>query len=650
MPPDPRFQRGAKPSPRHVLLRATPHVVTVAPPPEWAYVPRQLSVWGNDQYGDCHSADTEVLTEKGWVGWPDYDGASLLGTMNRQTGLLEFQAPLRAIRREHDGLMAYAEHRRMDFAVTPNHRMYHRPYSRGRSEYGPYQFQAVDSLPCQFSLPLATAGFVGTTLATLGIGGREWDGDDLLKLLAVIVSDGWVGDGSQIEFCCFREDRYAKVADLARRLGVREKPSAKGVWRLSDRGLAEWLRANAYVGDRHLSPFKRVPDLVKVADQRQIEAFLDFFGDQTTLSDGRRNFCSTSKRLIDDLQELLLRVGKAGTIYAGYAHRGVLIKGRWVECHNPCYTLHQAKHREVCLHQVRNGDGASNLRWGHYTGEVFCATVPNSTLVTRRNGRVLVSSNCVTAEEAFAKACYDPEIFIDDRTVIGWARSHGFLDGANLAEVMDAMQRKGFQVGAQLYDDGAYSGVDYSNEQTLQSAISQGPVKIAIDADALPSDAGQKQGWYDVQGGRFPNTDHCVALSGYGRADYLYDRLGISLAAGLAPSTPGYLLFTWGTQGFVTHPWLMGTCVEAWVRHPTTVGVPPLPEPAPPAPPTPDPPTPPVPVPPEPTPQPPTPPPVPPPDPRRHCLMLFLQELMRGTPVAVAVAHYAACLHQHGQH
>ncbi len=184
--------------------------------------------------------------------------------------------------------------------------------------------------------------------------------------------------------------------------------------------------------------------------------------------------------------------------------------------------------------------------------------------------------DCVSAEEAFAKACYDPEIFIDAATVIAWARKHNYLEGANLTEVMDSMQKDGFVIGKQKYDDGAYYVVDYSDEVTLQGAIAQGPVKIAIDANALSSDAGNKQGWYKVGGtpGQWPNTDHCVALCGYGPTSWLYSQLGMLAPIGLPAS--GYLLYTWNTIGFVDHKWIMSTCVEAWVRNPTTVGVPPL--------------------------------------------------------------------------
>lgn len=190
--------------------------------------------------------------------------------------------------------------------------------------------------------------------------------------------------------------------------------------------------------------------------------------------------------------------------------------------------------------------------------------------------------DCVTADEAYAKAAYSvmcglPETFVTEDAVISWARKHGFLNGAYLTEVMDVMAREGLPAGGTLYEDGPYSAVDYSNEFILQGALAVGPVKIGIDAGALPSGAGNHQGWFATNGGRYPNEDHCVALTGYGPASYLYQCLGVPLPAGLAPTTPGYLLFTWGTIGFVTHAWLMGTCAEAWLRNPTTPGQSPTP-------------------------------------------------------------------------
>lgn len=182
--------------------------------------------------------------------------------------------------------------------------------------------------------------------------------------------------------------------------------------------------------------------------------------------------------------------------------------------------------------------------------------------------------DCVSAEEAFAKATHDPEIFIPTRTVTDWASQGGFLNGADLTEVMDAMIKSGFVVGAETYDDGSYTSVDYSNEAILQSAIALGPVKIGIDANALPDGAGNQQGWAAFGGrpGQYSNEDHCVALAGYGPIDWLAKQLGVSSPPG-GPAN-GYLLYTWSTIGIVDHAWIMSTCGEAWLRNPTTVQVP----------------------------------------------------------------------------
>ena len=52
--------------------------------------------------------------------------------------------------------------------------------------------------------------------------------------------------------------------------------------------------------------------------------------------------------------------------------------------------------------------------------------------------------DCVTAEEAFAKACWVPEIFITPVEVQEWANAHGVLNGAMISDVLDWMQTSGF--------------------------------------------------------------------------------------------------------------------------------------------------------------------------------------------------------------
>ncbi len=54
-----------------------------------------------------------------------------------------------------------------------------------------------------------------------------------------------------------------------------------------------------------------------------------------------------------------------------------------------------------------------------------------------------IFGDCVTVEEAFAKATASPRTFFTRNQIVSWARSHGFLNGATLSAVMGAMQTQG---------------------------------------------------------------------------------------------------------------------------------------------------------------------------------------------------------------
>ena len=198
--------------------------------------------------------------------------------------------------------------------------------------------------------------------------------------------------------------------------------------------------------------------------------------------------------------------------------------------------------------------------------------------------------DCVSAEEAFAKIADTPNVFIEDQDVINWARRHGVLNGATLTDVLNWMRTDGMPSQGVVYTDGEKHGVDWTNQQLLCDAIATGTVKIAIAADGIEgSGAGNLSGWYVVNGGRHRNIDHCVSLTGYGPADYLYGQLGLQRPTAVPAGLFGYLLFTWSTIGFVDHPSMVGFTDEAWVRIPTTTGYTPTPPPIPPVPPVPQP-------------------------------------------------------------
>ena len=179
------------------------------------------------------------------------------------------------------------------------------------------------------------------------------------------------------------------------------------------------------------------------------------------------------------------------------------------------------------------------------------------------------------AEEAFAKACAEPKVFIPTDVVLLTSRQRS---SSNFAAFM---QTHGFQIDRKAYLDGPFNSVNWTDTAALNGAIANvGPVKIGVASANLASGPqGQvtrgSSGWaiYDLPTGQPEN--HCASLCGYGplmELVDLFERHGVNV--NLPPGMPTglcYAMFTWGSIGIVDQQSLMNITGEAWVRKPTTI-------------------------------------------------------------------------------
>ena len=184
-------------------------------------------------------------------------------------------------------------------------------------------------------------------------------------------------------------------------------------------------------------------------------------------------------------------------------------------------------------------------------------------------------SNSSWAEEAFAKACAQPQVFIPADVVMLTARECGSTNFAKF------MQTHGFQMDRKAYLDGPFNSVDWTNAAALNGAIANvGPVKIGVASANLASGPHGKvtrgtSGWaiYGLPTGQPEN--HCASLCGYGPLAALVDlferhEVNVNLPSGM-PKGLCYAMFTWGSIGIVDRQSLMNITGEAWVRNPTTI-------------------------------------------------------------------------------
>ena len=174
---------------------------------------------------------------------------------------------------------------------------------------------------------------------------------------------------------------------------------------------------------------------------------------------------------------------------------------------------------------------------------------------------------------------HTPEIFISESEAMTWASKHGVLENAYFTRVLDWMKTGGFLQNSYIYDDGPYDFVDFTNSAALQSAISQGPVKLGVSGDQLNSvwweaggsAEGGASGWFATGFLKDSDVDHRVSLCGYGTMAWLAQQLSVQTPAGVDGMQPGYAVFTWDSIGVIDVPSLLSITGEAWLRTPTTV-------------------------------------------------------------------------------
>lgn len=388
-------------------LKSAPSSMVVIPQSEWPERIREkeathsaLSHIKNfpalDQDGQGYSFEpgTEFLTPGGWVRVEDWNKTDLLATVNPTTFRMEFQSAVASHCYEYDGEMYHSTNRRLDFAVTDNHQMLVRKWDeRRRTLSSSYSMQRADQLGWYVGMmPAPLGGQIGMELVEVAVpGGRGYYGDDFLAMLSLIISDGFAGGSestrSLTSFCCFNPERYGAAKALAARVGFTEQNSRQGVFNCRCPALAAWVRENCYGSSGTGARNKRLPQIVKETSARQIRCFLSWYGDQHRGSPTQ--FYSVSKRLVDDLQELHLRIGKRSHIGASKARivrfdgnaSGEIRTG-------PGFVLTVSDTDRLCI------DRKKHIETDRYRGPVYCASVPNGSLVTRYKDSVLISHNC----------------------------------------------------------------------------------------------------------------------------------------------------------------------------------------------------------------------------------------------------------------
>lgn len=343
----------------------------------------------------CYDDQTEVLTKKGWKLFKDIKKDDEIITLNKR-GFIEYQYPTDIISLDTHKKILLIKNQTLDIAVTLNHNMYGieaNKYRNGKMDFG---FVRAKDLPGQFVIP-RTAGWNGHYKKSFRIPsvkishyeGRSikhkdsdniiLDMNDWIKFLGFYIAEGSCSKGYRISLSCIKNKKDVKK--MLSRLPFKLKET-KTEFIIYNKQL--WN----YLVNLGKAPEKYIPEFVKSLSQKQIKYFLDWYGKgDANINNGFRIFYTSSKILADDIQELLLKIGRLGIIKKRTRKGKIWIKDHWTKINHPQYEVLERIKKSVSWIDKRD------MEIVDYNKKVYCVTVPNHTLYVRKNGKPYFCGN-----------------------------------------------------------------------------------------------------------------------------------------------------------------------------------------------------------------------------------------------------------------
>jgi len=366
--------------------------------------PQPEKYWGNvNPVGvrGCFSDDTEILTKKGWKLFKDLSKEDEIVTLNENGFIIEYQKLTEIIKEKYIGELIKFNNTKIDLLVTPNHKMYVRQRDSKKSAL----IEAFESIRWDRAELLKSGSWTGEEKEYFYLPlvknakTKQWEKikmDIWLEFFGYFITEGctYLNKGRSVinnkiyekKICTVlisqskkNSKKRNKIKKCLKKLGFKFYEE-NAQFRILSKQLYTYLQKFGKSQDRYISR-----ELLMLP-KRQLRILFDamMLGDGS--SDGRK-FYSSSKRLLDNMQEMLLKLGMAGSIS---------IKDKIRNTKMVFILTDNRKDFLTPLYPKRTIE--------KYNGFVYCVTVPNHIIYVRRNGKALWCGNCYDESKRFSEA------------------------------------------------------------------------------------------------------------------------------------------------------------------------------------------------------------------------------------------------------
>jgi hypothetical protein len=338
----------------------------------------------------CYEEGTKVLTRSGWKDFRDVVFEDEFATLNPTTHDIEYQRPTGIVRFAHHNKLIRIKNRTLDIGVTLDHNMAGIEANKFRKGLRDIGFVKAKDLPNQFVVFRSSKYtgkkedyFIlpsiikhhreGTSMAGRPVPEKIIKMDDWLKFFGLWLAEGCTAAKSYQVAITQSKSRVKKhIKEVLSLLPFAFKES-KDILYCYDKQLWSYLRP---LGE---ATTKYIPREYMKLSKEQLETLYNnmFLGDgnQTRKT---RIYYTSSKRLAEDVQEILLKIGKVGIIKERI-RKNLGIGDRKFKEINPCYEVHERIEKKVSWIDKRD------TKIVDYEGAVYCVEVPNHIIYVKRN-------------------------------------------------------------------------------------------------------------------------------------------------------------------------------------------------------------------------------------------------------------------------
>jgi DNA-directed RNA polymerase beta subunit len=385
----------------------------------------------------CYSDDTEVLTDDGWIRFPDLRKSHKVASMVGEE--LVYQYPTEVQEYDFEGDMYCVDSNQVKLLVTPNHRMYvsHRVKDVNKKKYTMelaencykkrlyYKKDVNIWNPKLDNAPIELI-YKDNKITHFWIPGDGQKNEDLLLDIDMWLNffGIWMAEG-----CATTQDRVTFAADKPK---VREvlRPICKAFGFKVTECIYKGEGVNWYMYNKTLHAYLRplsvgainkfLPEWVWFLNRDQCKTLVQgmMYGDGDKPNEyNTKRYYTSSTKLADDFQRLCLHAGystnkiKRTGMEAGTVH---YILGKKTVYNADAYHLNIITDQNEPIvnknYHVGNDDGEVDS-WVKYDGKVFCCTVPNGegVIYIRKQGYPLWSGNSRSAQKGTLGMMYRQE-------------------------------------------------------------------------------------------------------------------------------------------------------------------------------------------------------------------------------------------------